>query len=339
MKKENTEARIPGSMVRIFRPGGVLAEPQAGGARPKGGGRRSRAGRQARAEQREQAATIRAVMCLAIVALIAIRMLVKNYGAHPRELLFPAASLAAAVAFGAFLLRPTAPPPTRTDEVADGELTTLPVERLAEAAAVTAAAFEASPVYVALAGRDALPNDRRRLLRFIFERNLWLRMPSGCNRVVIHDGRVVCSFMLVTPAVPKVRTVDMVRAGLLKLPFLFGLGVLRRLFTLISRGEAIETAIKAELGHPPMCLLERMVVAPEMQGQRIGSRALAQALGETDAAGCHVLLATNEERNVTFYSRLGFRVVRRVDEEVEGFQYTAWYMVRPPTTRVSPPTS
>ena len=49
------------------------------------------------------------------------------------------------------------------------------------------------------------------------------------------------------------------------------------------------------------------------------------------ANGWHVLLSTNEERNVRFYRRLGFRVARdaavvRIGE----LSYTEWWMVRPP---------
>ena len=73
-----------------------------------------------------------------------------------------------------------------------------------------------------------------------------------------------------------------------------------------------------------------------MQGTGLGSKALGQALAESNAAGWSVMLSTNEERNVHFFgltrARLGFEVVRwfgAVAIELEGIPYTTWLMVRP----------
>jgi len=56
-----------------------------------------------------------------------------------------------------------------------------------------------------------------------------------------------------------------------------------------------------------------MVVRPDMQGKGVGTHALKQALDEADDAGLPVMLATQEERNIRFYRRLGFEVVRTDD--------------------------
>jgi len=50
------------------------------------------------------------------------------------------------------------------------------------------------------------------------------------------------------------------------------------------------------------------------------------ALRESDAVGVPVMLNTQEERNVRFYGRLGFEVVR--EDEIAG--HTSWSMVRQP---------
>ena len=109
-------------------------------------------------------------------------------------------------------------------------LTVLPTERIDDAAALTAAAFAGRPnVWRAVCGATTPVDVQQHFLSWLFARNLWLRQESGCNRVVMVDGELVCSFMFVPPEFPDVSFCDMVRAGLLKLPLLFGLRRLSRL--------------------------------------------------------------------------------------------------------------
>ena len=203
-------------------------------------------------------------------------------------------------------------------------LTVLPTERIDDAAALTAAAFAGRPnVWRAVCGATTPADMQRHFLSWLFARNLWLRRESGCNRVVMLDGELVCSFMFVPPETTDVRFCDMLRAGLLKLPLLFGPGRLKRLL----KAKSLE---EGELKESGAFRLERMVVSPTMQGRGIGSRALQIALKEADAAGRPVVLTTNEERNVAFYSRLGFKVARSTAREIDGESYRVWTMARSP---------
>ena len=203
-------------------------------------------------------------------------------------------------------------------------LTELPSERIDDAAALTAAAFTGRPnVWRAVCGKTTPVDMQQHFLSWLFARNLWLRRESGCNRVVMVDGELVCSFMFVPPEVPDISFCDMVRAGLLKLPLLFGLRRLSRLL----KAKSLEEEELSTLG---AFRLERMVVSPLMQGRGIGSRALQIALAEADAAGKPVVLSTNEERNVAFYSRLGFEVARSTTRDIDGESYPVWIMSRLP---------
>ena len=203
-------------------------------------------------------------------------------------------------------------------------LTVLPTERIDDAAALTAAAFAGrSNVWRAVCGATTPVDVQQHFLSWLFARNLWLRQESGCNRVVMFDGELVCSFMFVPPEIPDVSFCDMVRAGLLKLPLLFGLRRLSRLL----KAKSLEEEELSTLGG---FRLERMVVSPLMQGRGIGSRALQIALVEADAAGKPVVLSTNEERNVSFYSRLGFEVARSTTRDIDGESYRVWIMFRLP---------
>eukprot|EP00434_Breviolum_minutum_P034482 symbB.v1.2.030523.t1/scaffold3438.1/size56642/3 len=158
---------------------------------------------------------------------------------------------------------------------------------------------------------------------WLFERNLWLRKDSGCSRAIVLDDKLVCCFMFLPPDTPDISFWQMLKAGILKLPLIFGPSALRRLL----QAKDLE---EAELNIDGAYKLERMVVHPSVQGNGIGTRALQLALKESDAARRPVLLTTNEARNVTFYKRLGFNVVREAARELGGDTYSVWVMERPP---------
>ncbi|QDZ17899.1 hypothetical protein A3770_01p04170 [Chloropicon primus] len=142
-------------------------------------------------------------------------------------------------------------------------------------------------------------------------------------------GELVCSFMLVPPSMQDISLWAMLVAGILKLPFLFGLARLKRLL----RAKSLEEGALNEWGSA--FRVERMVVSPAMQGRGIGTRALQLAVEEADAAGQAVALSTNEERNVTFYSRLGFEVAQSMAREIDGESYHVWHMIRKPSSGTS----
>lgn len=69
-------------------------------------------------------------------------------------------------------------------------------------------------------------------------------------------------------------------------------------------------------------------VAPGRQGRGIGAHLLAPILQRADDEGLPCYLETQTERNVAFYRKLGFEVLREVREPVGGLPI--WFMVRPP---------
>ncbi|CAK9067563.1 Puromycin N-acetyltransferase [Durusdinium trenchii] len=204
------------------------------------------------------------------------------------------------------------------------ELVPLPAEHELPAAVMMADAFADRPnAWRAICGSENHPSFRRQMLQWLFERNLWLRRSAGCNRAVLMEGQLACTFMFVAPETPDVGFCQMLQAGLLKAPFLFGCSAVRRFL----EAKAIE---EAEIKVDGAFRLERMVVSPQLQGQGIGSSALKVALAEADLAKKPVMLTTNEERNVTFYQRLGFQVLRSATRSLAGETYEVWVMVRHP---------
>ena len=79
---------------------------------------------------------------------------------------------------------------------------------------------------------------------------------------------------------------------------------------------------------PSTWYLSILGVAPQAQGQGLGTRLLAPTLVEADQAGAACYLETFSPRNIPFYERLGF--VRRAayDEPLTACPY--WILLRPP---------
>ena len=174
---------------------------------------------------------------------------------------------------------------------------------------------------------------RKQFLTWLFERNFRLRLGTSVNRAVFDnsssDGKkkkLLAFFMFVSPDVPNVGLLDMLREGFLLAPIKFGFGVMKRLLSIKDEYERIEHAVMDKHGITSLYKLERMVVHPSYQGKGVGSKALQQALDEADTKGLPVLLGTQEERNLRFYSKLGFEVVDT--SNLSGC--THWSMLRQP---------
>ena len=69
-------------------------------------------------------------------------------------------------------------------------------------------------------------------------------------------------------------------------------------------------AVRVERAHPsePHYYLAILGVAPEAQGEGLGSQLLQPMLERCDREGVAAYLESSKERNVTFYERHGFRV-------------------------------
>ena len=203
------------------------------------------------------------------------------------------------------------------------------------AVAVTSEAFGNSPAYTQM---QADPARRAGFLRWLFERNYWLRLDAGSGRCVfdrVSDGNadgsepeLVMFFMLERPGLPRLTTWDMLRAGLLAGFVTQGVGPMMKLLETKAWFEAQEReALGARAG--TVARLERVTVLPSRQGRGVGSAALRAALRKTDALGLAVFLATQEERNVRFYKRLGFAVIADTVCPI-GAGYRNWMMLREP---------
>jgi ribosomal protein S18 acetylase RimI-like enzyme len=115
-----------------------------------------------------------------------------------------------------------------------------------------------------------------------------------------------------------------VRAGMLAIPFQFGPAGFRRLIAYENASRRLHHA------HAPMphWYLYAIGVAPERQGQGIGSLLLSQMAVRADAAEVPCYLDTHQEQNVRLYERHGFEVAERCTPA--GHPIPVWAMVRRP---------
>jgi ribosomal protein S18 acetylase RimI-like enzyme len=70
--------------------------------------------------------------------------------------------------------------------------------------------------------------------------------------------------------------------------------------------------VESEHPHQPHWYLASLGTAPERQGQGIGSALLEPVLAHCDAEGLPCYLESSKERNVPFYGRHGFEVVKEL---------------------------
>lgn len=210
----------------------------------------------------------------------------------------------------------------------------LSARHVAGAATVMAHAFVDSPSYLQIyRGGQA---HREAALFWMFERNIRAvqkKIPNALRGILV-DDKVVATFMLV-PISCKLSTWEMVTAGLLWIPFKFGFASFQRLMETIDfmdsgvpKEEENERCGKNAVGRVK---LNQMTVLPDWQGQGLGSICVASCLQEAREDNLQVILSTQEERNVRFYSRQGFQVngendFKPQEQDDDKYSYHNWFM-------------
>jgi hypothetical protein len=125
-----------------------------------------------------------------------------------------------------------------------GQLKSLQPEDFDEAAACMAEAFVDSPWYAFIFKDQQSKRERIAALAFTFTRNLALLFSKdpyalwGMRDDV--GGSFKCCFLLCNPSVRYVTKIEMLRAGVLRIGWLFGFGALRRIVAVSDYVEKIE---------------------------------------------------------------------------------------------------
>eukprot|EP00808_Paulinella_micropora_P019690 g1472.t1 len=197
-------------------------------------------------------------------------------------------------------------------------------QELIAAARCAAAAFVNSPVYMYIL--EAIPDKQQRLdgLAWLFAHNFLELTQMGATQCLLGlfpDGNppsgeapLPCFFTLKHPGIQD-DLVDMLRAGLWKLPFVLGRAALTRLLHAVKELDKVYAEhFNKRYGKLNYFHLERMVVAPSCQGQGVGTACLQQTLDSIVAPTARpCVLTTQLKRNVRFYQKLGFKVLHEAD--------------------------
>ncbi len=190
-----------------------------------------------------------------------------------------------------------------------------------KAAEVLARAFHDDPFYTAL-----LPDPKSRpgRLAWFMESMLRYGLPYGHVYTTPALEGVACWF---PPGHTGLTAVDILRSGLYVLPFRLGLGVQRRLTAFTGYTEPI----RRRCVPTPHWYLLLLGVDRSRQGQGLGGRLLRPILERAEAEGLACYLETENEGNVEFYARHGFRLAEAGREPRYGVRM--WGLLRPAAQR------
>jgi GNAT superfamily N-acetyltransferase len=213
-------------------------------------------------------------------------------------------------------------------------LRTLPRSRRRDAAILAARAFCDSPAYVHILRGDR--TFRLEALVWLFERNIALVQDESAldpTRCLFSSSDSITSFFWLRHFATPVSLSSKIRAGLLWFPILFGTAPFRRLLSIGDKlDETTRCVVQKHISSDFLketLVLERMVVDPSLHGRGLGSACLNSALASN--AKAPVVLSTQLQRNVDFYSRIGFHVVleQRFGAPGDPFGFRSWWMLRP----------
>ena len=169
-------------------------------------------------------------------------------------------------------------------------------------------------------------------ITWFISRNLSMLSNNEHIYVIIDkQTKSICGFaMLVNSVVDTHSIFDMLRVGLLSVPYVFGFKTLKRLLAVMDEFDTSEHSVlqqyyigykrykrihKTDKSNKTVELqttlrLERVAVAPYLQGQGIG-RWLMQTVGQVIQSSQHdSLLVTQNERTVIWYESFGWKLVR-----------------------------
>jgi len=193
-------------------------------------------------------------------------------------------------------------------------------QQLAAAAAVYTRAFMDDPISVWIAP-DPAQRERGLPLYFRMAMRYALRFGGQVHR---NDDapRAVATWL--EPGRSPPSTIGLLRTGFLRLLWSGGLSDARRLLTL---GDTFDRLHKQDMTQVHWYLW-LLAVDPPFQGKGLGGDLLGPALHEADRARLPCYLETARERNVSFYMRFGFRVLR--DERMGRDGPRFWTLLRTP---------
>ena len=195
------------------------------------------------------------------------------------------------------------------------EIVPLREDQLVEASEVLARAFHTDPAWLWL-----IPNERRRaaVLPWLFR----VGFEISAGDVWTTAGPVLGCARWLPPGRPPMRVGVALRAF-----FATPLRMREATSRFFAYGRALED-MRTEAAGGAHWYLAGLGVDPSQQRRGVGSALLGPGIEGAASEGLPAVLLTNDERNLSFYSRHGFEVVLEGDKPPGGPH--AWALVRKP---------
>jgi GNAT superfamily N-acetyltransferase len=200
---------------------------------------------------------------------------------------------------------------------------------LSGAAELLAEAFYSNPAHTYICPDEGA---RSRQLQWLLGANLRAQPDLTSSFCIVRDSTVVAMGFWTRPHSESVGLMRQILAGLLRAPFVLGLGGFGRLLEVSA---AIDLHRDRAMGQRPYGYLNNMAVREDLRGNGIGSQLLRdQAVAlRARSPEMPLVLSTQRSENVTFYGRLGFETVSEERIGKGDGAFRSWTMVCEASTR------
>ena len=194
----------------------------------------------------------------------------------------------------------------------------LDVSKRERAATLLAGAFHDDPLY-----RAVLPDEdeRRRASLWLHDRVLRYCLLYGIAHTLPSLPGVAC---WLPPGRTEVTIGGIARSGLLAMPLRLGPSA----FVRLSAYTNYSSKLRRQKTPDSYWYLWALAVDPQYQGRGVGGRLIRPVLEEADASRTACYLESENEKNLAFYEKRGFRVA--AEGRVPRLGLPTWSMIREP---------
>jgi hypothetical protein len=142
--------------------------------------------------------------------------------------------------------------------------------------------------------------------------------------VIHHNSKIVGTFTFLPSYYLRPNAIDLVKSGIIFIPFFIGFGELRRLLKISKINISYLKKIDPGLSFWHCCLL---AVKVESQQLRIGKKAVEIFINKMNDENKWVVLTTQGDKNIKFFSQFGFS--KKYQYAVHNFENTIMQINEP----------